>query len=157
MSDNTDNLLRDLSDKLSADERFLSYKEIHQLCRLQQAEIERLRQLNEDKHRHLEAYRKAASDDKAENERLRALCEDLVGEEVLSQNGTYETEMRKQQAEIELLLKQRNIAADNCVEARQVARIFLTAAETLDRAAEIQRYPWLEDSTDATRTQDNRA
>ena len=96
MSDNTDNLLRDLSDKLSADERFLSYKEIHQLCRLQQAEIERL-------------------------------------------------------------LKQRNIAADNCVEARQVARMFLTAAETLDRAAEIQRYPWLEDSTDATRTQDNRA
>jgi len=37
-----------------------------------ESEIERLRQLNEDKHRHLEAYRKAASEDKAEVERLRA-------------------------------------------------------------------------------------
>ena len=35
-------LLRDLSDKLQADERFLTHREIHQLCRLQQAEIERL-------------------------------------------------------------------------------------------------------------------
>ena len=36
-------LLRDLSDKLQADERFLTHREMHQLCRLQQAEIERLR------------------------------------------------------------------------------------------------------------------
>jgi len=35
--------LTDLQSKLSADERFLDHRDLHELCRLQQAEIERLR------------------------------------------------------------------------------------------------------------------
>ena len=71
--------------------RQIAEEENQQLRKLR----DELRILNEDKHRHLEAYRKAASEDKAEIERLRALCDDLVGEESLHQEGKYETEMRK--------------------------------------------------------------
>jgi hypothetical protein len=35
--------LTDLQSRLSADERFLDHRDLHELCRLQQAEIERLR------------------------------------------------------------------------------------------------------------------
>ena len=41
-----------------------------------------------------------------EIERLRNLCQQLVGEETLHQDGTYETEMQKQAAEIERLRKE---------------------------------------------------
>jgi len=37
-----DKRLTDLQSKLLADERFLSHREMHELCRLQQSEIERL-------------------------------------------------------------------------------------------------------------------
>jgi hypothetical protein len=40
--------LTDLQSKLSADERFLDHRDLHELCRLQQAVIERMRnQLND--------------------------------------------------------------------------------------------------------------
>ena len=41
-------------------------------------EIERLHRLNEDKHRHLQAYCKAASEDKAEIRRLQAMHDEVA-------------------------------------------------------------------------------